>query len=37
MSIQNEMDLICLKRVGRIVAEAREAMLQARRVNKRTR
>ncbi|MED4585799.1 type I methionyl aminopeptidase [Brevibacillus choshinensis] len=29
MSIQNEMDLICLKRVGRIVAEAREAMLQA--------
>lgn len=29
MSIQNEMDLICLKRVGKIVAEAREAMLHA--------
>ncbi|MED1951416.1 type I methionyl aminopeptidase [Brevibacillus centrosporus] len=29
MSIQNEMDLICLKRVGKIVAEAREAMLMA--------
>ncbi|QRG67182.1 type I methionyl aminopeptidase [Brevibacillus choshinensis] len=29
MSIQNELDLIGLKRIGRIVAEAREAMLQA--------
>ncbi|GIO09457.1 methionine aminopeptidase [Brevibacillus reuszeri] len=29
MSIQNEQDLICLKRIGRIVAEAREAMLKA--------
>jgi len=32
MSIQNEQDIICLKRIGKIVAEAREAMLQAVRV-----
>lgn len=29
MSIQNEHDLICLKRIGSIVAEAREAMIKA--------
>lgn len=29
MSIQNEHDLVCLKRIGGIVAEAREAMIKA--------
>ncbi|MGG1660833.1 type I methionyl aminopeptidase [Brevibacillus sp. NRS-1366] len=29
MSIQNEQDIICLKRIGKIVAEAREAMIKA--------
>lgn len=36
MSIQNEHDLICLKRIGRIVAEARETMIKAVRAGVRT-
>ncbi|MGZ0050920.1 hypothetical protein [Brevibacillus gelatini] len=29
MSIQNEQDLLALQRIGKVVAEAREAMLKA--------